>query len=975
MTLEFILLLGLVIPGLWVLQLARVRVHNNVERLSLSYILSLALMFSVLYLGGIMKAFNVASFIVLAIVVVSFVHLFVLFAMRVLRSPHQFKTSLFLRISARELVVITSTIGLLSIYVMFLSSRAILDSDAKQYYLPMAREIVRGNGFTYSTGYDYNILLKPIGASVLYAWVYVVSGSTLSEAFRLMPLASIFMLVILNYAIATLATKSQTVGIISAAVFLVLPFHDRFLLYNAFYPDTFYYPLIFAAIYLLLEYFQTRRDWLLFWTGMALGVAGLLKAQTVYFLVAILLIIIVSKLRSRKLSLALCCLTPFYILVPNILAEGVQHEGLRLSIPSITPTQLGLFLFLAVLSGICYLVATHNSILGRKVDSDMIRSLIKKMVLLLAPFAILSSLWYVNNLMKFGSLLYTSSVNLPNYDWALGVLKPTEHTYPTANMWHYSMYFASMFVDPAVMGYIWLVPLLAGLIYMLRARLEIFNVLLLFETIFAITVFSQVVYGIPNVGTPTYNPRDILLLAPLLTTILSIGIVSLSSTFRRKSDNIRSIVIPLLLVAYFGIMSYTHSVLVWFTSGHFPATIVGELVKNFAFSYGLTLTQTSFQLPPENRAIFIGENAGKVVTLSLVAGAPLLALICARAALIVCRRYNISARVSAVMVKVRTRSKKLVSKLPLHFTSEKRWTSAKSVMVISLMLLVIMIPRVEMLIAQGGTQEIKENQLKSTYRTFYELIENKGREFEGGILTFKAPMGLPYYLPEVKVIDLNYPANLAFLKDCLLSDSPYDTVVKLRQQDINYLLVNPSITRELDASLHHIISKMMQNPELAILSQSLGSWRLYTLGPYAVEKTFIPLSGWSVDSRYTNASYFLNSTESGIYLQLDATDTNSRVTIRNLNAPKLNLSDYHYVVLTVEGSGNARILMRFFLDDGSSFDAAYWKDPYTFMTAPFDLSPYFEKTLRGDAYVGLKSSDETPSSINILEISFVKVKG
>ena len=966
MLLEFILSVSLILPGLWILQLARVRIHNNVERLSLSYILSLVMMFSLLYLGGIMNAFNVASFVVLAIVVVSFIHLFVLFAVRVLRSPHQFKTLLFSRISAKKLAVVISTFGLLSIYAIFLSSRAILDSDVVQYYLPMAREIVRGNGFTYSTGYDYNILLKPIGASVLYAWAYAVSGSTLSEAFRLMPFASIFMLVILNYAIAALATKSQTVGIISTAVFLVLPFHDRFLFYNAFYPDTFYYPLIFGTIYLLLKYSQTERDWLLSWIGMALGVASLLKAQTVYFLIAILLIMIVFKLRSRKLSLVLCCLTPFYILVPNVLAECVQREGLRLSIPSLTLGQLGLFLFLAVLSAICYLVATRNSILSRKVDSAIIRSLIKKMVLLLAPFAVLSSLWYVNNLLRFGSLLYTSSVNLPNFDWALGVLKTAEHTYATANIWYYPMHFAFMFVDPAVMGYIWLVPLLAGLIYVLRAKLEIFNVLLLFETIFAITVFSQVVYAIPSVGTPVYNPRDILPLAPLLATILSIGIVSLSSALRKKSDYARRTVIPLLLVAYFGLMSYTHSVLVWYTSGHHVTTI-GQLASSFGSSFGLTLTQTSFQLSAENRVVFIGENVGKVGALSLVAGAPLLALI-------VCRRYNIPARVYALIVKVRTRSKKLAPKLPSHFSSERRWAFVKSAIVISVIVSVIMIPRGEVLIAQEGMQKIAENQLKSTYGASYELIADRGHGLEGGILTFKASTGLPYYLPETKVIDLKYPANLAFLKDCLLSGSPYETVVKLRQQGISYLLANPSITRELDASLNFTISKMMQNSELAILSQSLGSWKLYTLGLYNVEKTFIPLSDWSVDPRYTNASYVLNSTESSLYLELDATNMSSRVTIRHLDVPKLNLSDYDYVVVNVQGSGNARILMRFFLDDGSSFDVVYWKDPYTLINAPFDLAPYAERTLRGDTYIGLKSSDETPSSINILGISLVKVE-
>lgn len=71
---EFISLISLMLPGLWVLQLARVKVENNVERFSISYILSLTTIFSLLYFGGIINAFNIASFIVLAIVVISSIH-------------------------------------------------------------------------------------------------------------------------------------------------------------------------------------------------------------------------------------------------------------------------------------------------------------------------------------------------------------------------------------------------------------------------------------------------------------------------------------------------------------------------------------------------------------------------------------------------------------------------------------------------------------------------------------------------------------------------------------------------------------------------------------------------------------------------------------------------------------------------------------------------------------------------------------
>jgi len=133
----------------------------------------------------------------------------------------------------------------------------------------------------------------------------------------------------------------------------------------------------------------------------------------------------------------------------------------------------------------------------------------------------------------------------------------------------------------------------------------------------------------------------------------------------------------------------------------------------------------------------------------------------------------------------------------------------------------------------------------------------------------------------------------------------------------------------------------------------------------------IPLSGWSVDPRYTNSSYVLNSTESSLSLQLNATDIDSRVTIRHLDVPKLNLSIYDYVTVRVEGSGNARILLRFFLDDGTGFDVVYWTDPDALNATTFDLSPYSGRTLRGDVYIGLKSSDGSTADIEITEIAFV----
>jgi len=132
----------------------------------------------------------------------------------------------------------------------------------------------------------------------------------------------------------------------------------------------------------------------------------------------------------------------------------------------------------------------------------------------------------------------------------------------------------------------------------------------------------------------------------------------------------------------------------------------------------------------------------------------------------------------------------------------------------------------------------------------------------------------------------------------------------------------------------------------------------------------VPLSGWVVDAGLTNAPYVLSSTESSLAVELDAVDTSSRVTIYNLNAPKLSLSDYASVNVSVTGTANARILLRFFLDDGSSFDVVYWSDPATLDAISFDLSAYSARTLTGLVYLALMSSDGTTASIDITEIAF-----
>jgi hypothetical protein len=144
----------------------------------------------------------------------------------------------------------------------------------------------------------------------------------------------------------------------------------------------------------------------------------------------------------------------------------------------------------------------------------------------------------------------------------------------------------------------------------------------------------------------------------------------------------------------------------------------------------------------------------------------------------------------------------------------------------------------------------------------------------------------------------------------------------------------------------------------------------YKLTATFTPEDFVPLSGWVVDSSLTNAPYALNSTGSNLSLELVAVNTNSRVTIYTLSVPSLDLGGFDHIDVAVTGTSNARILLRFFMDNGAGFDVVYWADPATLNAVSFDLSVYAGRTLTV-AYVALMSSDGLDASFVITEIAFV----
>jgi ABC-type antimicrobial peptide transport system permease subunit len=132
----------------------------------------------------------------------------------------------------------------------------------------------------------------------------------------------------------------------------------------------------------------------------------------------------------------------------------------------------------------------------------------------------------------------------------------------------------------------------------------------------------------------------------------------------------------------------------------------------------------------------------------------------------------------------------------------------------------------------------------------------------------------------------------------------------------------------------------------------------------------VPLSGWMVNSNFTSANYAIDSTESNLFLEVQPVSFVGVVTAYTLSCPKLSLSTYSRVNVSATGTDNALVSLGFSLDNGSVFYAANFTSPAILNATPCDISSLSERTLRGDAFLTVMSSNGMPASVNLTEIAF-----
>lgn len=132
----------------------------------------------------------------------------------------------------------------------------------------------------------------------------------------------------------------------------------------------------------------------------------------------------------------------------------------------------------------------------------------------------------------------------------------------------------------------------------------------------------------------------------------------------------------------------------------------------------------------------------------------------------------------------------------------------------------------------------------------------------------------------------------------------------------------------------------------------------------------VPLSDWVVNTNATSAQYVLDGSSPNLSLKIQPINNTGLVTIYTVNTPRLSLSEYDYINITASGSDNAIILLGFSTDDGNTFNVANMTTISDLNTLQFDLAPYSERTLSGDAFFAIMSANGMPAEIEISEIKF-----
>jgi hypothetical protein len=543
------------------------------EKLVYSFITGLAGLLLPLHFSKLLGNFTVISIIIYLVSSLIFIFTLLNKIKNIRWKNIQNLTHRVTKISTLDAALIISIAFNIFKYLYFLEIRAIIDWDATSMYLPYARSIVITDSLPLHA-FDQMIILKPQGISVLYAWTYIISGSSISESFRIMPLFFNFGILLMIYLIGThfFCKKIAKIGVM---IYTLLPLHDIFLNIWALYPD-----LPFVTTSLAFFYFSQmatqkleNRNINIIYSGISLGLSALFKSFAVINCL-LLPLTLISYSKSKILRLFLPFLVPLSM-SPSIAFISNLNMGVLKAIETASLNFIQLFHFskltyfsLIIISSFFIAWMNYDKKLEKKSEKSTlnIMKIIAGILIIALPFFLI---WYGDNYLKTGTLLNRWNINENDMKWAGAILKPLLEWGNNSNPALTTDYYLSSFLLPfsaPLLGTFFFVPKIIGIVKSAQKKKvrPVFNLTFGFFTLwFVYLLFPP-------------NERWLLFFAPLLSIFSAVGFVYCVE----RIENIFSETFTLLSVLILGSVSLVQShLLLTFKDYENPYTIFSQKIS------------------------------------------------------------------------------------------------------------------------------------------------------------------------------------------------------------------------------------------------------------------------------------------------------------------------------------------------------------------------------------------------------------
>lgn len=785
--------------------------------LSLAFLLLLPYCISIIFDSG----FRIVSWIIFLIGLVSIFLNSKIFVCKTKLLLSKFYNS----ILNRNLLNITFgfvLIGFFIKYIYYILIRAVTDWDAIKTYLIYSKAIVLADSIPL-VAFDFARLTKPVGISFLYAWSYSLSESTSAETFRLIPIAFTLITVLLVYLVAR-EVSSDSIAKCAAIIFIILPLHDSILYYCLYYPDIAFYSLILSAFYFLYKYSKTFDLRFCIFSGLAIGLSSILKAQIILYFIPII-IVFISLIRYKALRIITSFSVPFIFLFILFLIDSSNTFSLKYT------DSLVLVVFAIMSSFMTFLVEKRH-----KIKDNLLRfSIPLKGLFVCICASSVALLWYLRIYFEMGTLIWLSSINELDLQWSISILSDSlSQTILSQSPIYLFFIFISIFVHP-ILGSVWLIPKIIGIVKSNNKIMMVHIWVIGFIISFLLYSFSRIITH----SSFNLNPRDLVPLAPFFSIYAAIGLFALAV---RLNKALRYLIV-LSITLLFGCISLAQSLLLLY----FPPDYLKEILIRTA-NFSLTSLKLFAHGSPDV--------ALNWVLFGIIIGSPLLILLLMKK----CYAYLLK----------RKKIHRVV--IHFHFKQIRFQKQAVACLIVPILFLGLLIVPYVSLTHQYGNGDIlsfEENQdlilSGSTYSNILDYLRNNTDNGDVIFTIGTASTRLQYKLDTVKFVDLTLADNLATFRGLIESNSTQDILSTLQSLNVRYFMYSTSKSDGLALEdwllSNSLLLDVVLDSRYFTLRMSSGSWILFELNVIDNSQTAL----WT-ENNFVEYTLFSNSTAATVLL-------------------------------------------------------------------------------------------------------------